>query len=49
MINFYKVRVGYPEIKTVYHLLNKVVIWEHKHKTDIPPTQNLPSCRLVQE
>ena len=49
MISFYKIRVGYPEIRTVHHIMNKTVIWQHRYKTDIPPTENLPSCRLVQE
>lgn len=47
MISFYNVRVGYPEVRTVYHILNKVVVWQRKHKTEVPPTKNLPSHRLV--
>lgn len=47
MISFYKIRVGYPEIRYVYPLYNKIVIWQRRYKTDIPSTQNLPSCRLV--
>lgn len=46
MISFYKIRVGYPEIHTIYHIMNKVVIWQHKYKTDIPKTENLPTLAL---
>ena len=49
MISFYKIRVGFPEIRIVYHLMNKIVIWQQRYKTNVPPTENLPSCRLVQE
>lgn len=42
MISFYKIRVGYPERCVFHPITNKVVRWEHKYKTDITPTENLP-------
>lgn len=43
MISFYKIRVGYPEKRVFYPIVNRVIIYEHKYKTDIPPTENLPT------